>query len=66
MEPESRDRLCIDLYIVYKPLILLLIYNVENSFQDLNMLALISPLITVLSNYFRVYCEFESVSFAAQ
>lgn len=53
MEIDSRDRLGIYLYTVYKPLISVLIYNVENSFQDLNMLALISPLITVLSNGFQ-------------
>lgn len=66
MEVDCKDRLGIYLYSVYKPLISFLIYNVENSFQDLNMLALISPLITVLSNGFRVYCEWESVSFVAQ
>lgn len=53
MEVDSRDRLGIYLYAVYKPLISFLIYNVENSFQDPNMLALISPLITVLSNGFQ-------------
>jgi hypothetical protein len=66
MELERRGRLCMYLYFVHKSLTLAKIYNVENSFQDLNMLALISPLITVLSNDFRVYCEFKSVSFVAQ
>ena len=48
MEVDSRDRLGIYLYTVYKPLISFFFYNVENSFQDLNMLALISHLITGL------------------
>lgn len=51
------------LYFVYKLLILVKIYNVENFFQDFNMLVFILFLIIVFLNDFRVYCEFKSVFF---